>query len=248
MRSANCRLPGAFNESAGARTVNGVPEAPWSLALASKIALDEIFFATELASAAVVPLRQGRRVVAEMEQALDLFEQRGWLADPRRYHPKPPALSRVRISAGRFPGLAYRQLRFESDYEPHAGEPGRERWLGYAANRTAFAWLLQHRNALALALARAVTNLELKRLIGIGAGRWAVTIQKTVSVAAPIEEVFDFWSRYENFPRFMAHVRDVRRTPGGRAWWTVAGPAGVPVEVGPSAPCPRTGGRRPARR
>jgi len=49
-------------------------------------------------------------------------------------------------------------------------------------------------------------------------------------VAAPIEEVFDFWSRYENFPRFMAHVREVRRSGEGRARWTVAGPAGVPIE------------------
>ena len=79
-------------------------------------------------------------------------------------------------------------------------------------------------------LARALTNLPLKRLFGIGAGRWAVTVQKTITVAAPIEEVFDFWSRYENFAQFMAHVRAVRRTPEGRARWTVAGPAGVPIE------------------
>jgi hypothetical protein len=124
---------------------HGVPQAPWSLALASKVALDEIFFATELASASVVPLREGRRVVDEMAQAVDLFEQRGWLAEPRRYHPKPPALSRVRIGSARFPGLPYRHLSFESAYQPHPGEPGRERWLGYRANRTAHAWLLQHR-------------------------------------------------------------------------------------------------------
>jgi uncharacterized membrane protein len=79
-------------------------------------------------------------------------------------------------------------------------------------------------------LARAVTNLELKRLFGIGAGRQAVTVQKTIDVVAPIEEVFDFWSRYENFPRFMAHVREVRRIGPGRARWTVAGPGGVPIE------------------
>jgi hypothetical protein len=94
---------------------------------------------------AVVPLREGRRVADEVEQAIDLFDQRGWLADPRRYHPKPPALARAKLGPGRFPGLAYRQMRFESGYEPHPGEPGRERWLSYRANRTAHAWILQHR-------------------------------------------------------------------------------------------------------
>jgi uncharacterized membrane protein len=79
-------------------------------------------------------------------------------------------------------------------------------------------------------LARATTNLELKRLFGIGAGRRALTIQKTITVAAPIEEVFELWSHYESFPRFMAHVRNVRRSADGRARWTVAGPAGVPLE------------------
>jgi len=123
----------------------GVPDAPWSLALASKIALDEIFYATELASVPVVPLREGRRVVDETEQALDLFEQRGWLADPRRFHTRPPAIGRAKLRPGRFPGLDYRHLCVESGYEPHPGEPGRERWQGYEANRTAHAWILQHR-------------------------------------------------------------------------------------------------------
>jgi len=79
-------------------------------------------------------------------------------------------------------------------------------------------------------LVRATTNLQLKRLLGFGAGRSAITVQKTITVAAPIEDVFDFWSRYENFPRFMAHVRAVRRSSEGRARWTVAGPVGAPIE------------------
>ena len=32
-------------------------------------------------------------------------------------------------------------LTFESLYEPHAEEPGRERWLGYEKNRTVHAWV-----------------------------------------------------------------------------------------------------------
>lgn len=79
-------------------------------------------------------------------------------------------------------------------------------------------------------LARGVTNLELKRLIGLGAGRRAIVVHKTVTVNAPVQEVFEFWRRYENFPRFMAHLREVRRGGDGRSHWVAVGPAGVPIE------------------
>ncbi|HXG16934.1 MAG TPA: SRPBCC family protein [Calidithermus sp.] len=79
-------------------------------------------------------------------------------------------------------------------------------------------------------LTRAVTNLELTRLTGIGAGRRAVVLHKTITVQAPVDEVFAFWRRYENFARFMSHVREIRRGAEGRAHWVVAGPAGLPVE------------------
>lgn len=78
--------------------------------------------------------------------------------------------------------------------------------------------------------ARALTNLELRRLFGIGGGRRAVVVQKSIDVYAPVSEVFEFWSHYENFPRFMSRVREVRRLSDGRSRWSVAGPAGVPVE------------------
>ena len=58
-------------------------------------------------------------------------------------------------------------------------------------------------------LARALTNMEFKRLIGIGAGRRAIDFHKIINVAAPVENVFSFWSNYKNFPRFMTNVRDV---------------------------------------
>jgi uncharacterized membrane protein len=60
-------------------------------------------------------------------------------------------------------------------------------------------------------LARALTNMEFKRLIGIGAGRRAIDFHKIINVAAPVENVFSFWSNYKNFPRFMTNVRDYSR-------------------------------------
>lgn len=79
-------------------------------------------------------------------------------------------------------------------------------------------------------IARALANIEFRRLLGVGAGRRAVDIQKIISVAAPVEEVFAFWSNYENFPRFMRNVREVRDLGSKRSHWVVAGPAGAPVE------------------
>jgi uncharacterized membrane protein len=78
---------------------------------------------------------------------------------------------------------------------------------------------------------RAATNLEAKRMIGVGAGRRAVDLQKTIHVNAPVSTVFDFWRNFENFPQFMTHVRDVRATSvEGQSHWTIAGPANVPIE------------------
>ena len=77
-------------------------------------------------------------------------------------------------------------------------------------------------------LARAATNRDLASLLGFG--ERGITVQKTIHVAAPIGRVFDFWTDYQNFPRFMHNVRDVRRIAENRSHWVVAGPAGVPVQ------------------
>jgi uncharacterized membrane protein len=57
-----------------------------------------------------------------------------------------------------------------------------------------------------------------------------ITLEKTLLIQAPIEHVFDTWSRYENFPRFMSNVKRVRPLGGDRSRWTVRGPAGIGVE------------------
>jgi len=92
-------------------------------------------------------------------------------------------------------------------------------------------WVGAGLGLLGLGLAtRGVTNLPVTRLVGVGAGRRAVDVQKTVNINAPIGEVFSFFSRYDSFPQFMHNVRDVRDHGNGYSHWTVAGPAGVTVE------------------
>lgn len=65
---------------------------------------------------------------------------------------------------------------------------------------------------------------------GQGAAGERVMVDRVIHIAAPPEKVFDLWSKYENFPRFMSNVQEVRDLGGGRSHWVVKGPAGTSVE------------------
>ena len=86
------------------------------------------------------------RVTEEVREAAELFDARGWLAAPETYHTTPPALAVDEVRDRRVRGVQHRfeVLSFESGYEPHAGEPGRDRWLAYEGNAVVRAWMLRH--------------------------------------------------------------------------------------------------------
>lgn len=79
-------------------------------------------------------------------------------------------------------------------------------------------------------LSRSLTNKEMSRLIGLDSGRDAVEVHKILTIHAPVDEVYGFWSDYQNFPRFMSHLRDVRHTGPGRSHWIAEGPGGIAFE------------------
>ena len=56
-----------------------------------------------------------------------------------------------------------------------------------------------------------------------------IRVHRTMTIAAPVEDVYAFWSRFENFPRFMEHVLEVHAF-GDSSHWRVTGPAGIPIE------------------
>jgi len=79
-------------------------------------------------------------------------------------------------------------------------------------------------------IARAVSNRQIQDLVGVSP-RKGIFIQKTLTIDAPLERVFEFWAQFaENFPRFMSHVRQIQDQGSGRSLWKVAGPAGMAVE------------------
>lgn len=78
-----------------------------------------------------------------------------------------------------------------------------------------------------LLLARALTNLPLRRFFGLIRSARAIRFQKTINIHEPIEHVFQFWSNPENFSRIMNHVQEVKKIGENQFRWTVSGPAGT---------------------
>ena len=60
-----------------------------------------------------------------------------------------------------------------------------------------------------------------------GAG---IEFRKGVRINASVEQVFAFWQNYDNFPRFLSHLKEVRDLGDGRSHWIASGPAGTPIE------------------
>jgi uncharacterized membrane protein len=148
----------------------------------------------------------------------------------------------VRRQPGDLPGLQGAGRRRETrPHPPLAGPRLQELWspttrvlvgaagglvgLGGLALGGPAGWLLAAAGG--LLAARGATNMEFARLLGLGGGRRAIDVRKEITINAPVDEVFEFWSRFENFPKFMSHVKDVRDVGAGRSQWTVAGPAGT---------------------
>lgn len=101
--------------------------------------------------------------------------------------------------------------------------------LGYSALRMrGISALLAGLAGTGLAL-RGLTNLPLNRVFGLDSTPRVIEIQKSINIDAPVEEVFRLWTDFENFPRFMEHVQEVRRLGDGRLHWRVTGPAGSSV-------------------
>jgi len=79
-------------------------------------------------------------------------------------------------------------------------------------------------------LARAASNVPARKLVRLGRAQSGFSVEKTLLVRASAEEVWALWSDFESFPRFMAHLKEVRKLGDRRSHWVAVGPAGVSVE------------------
>jgi uncharacterized membrane protein len=79
-------------------------------------------------------------------------------------------------------------------------------------------------------LARGLSNQPLRSMLGGRGLERTIDFEKSIHIDASPDEVYDLWSNYENFPRFMSHVVEVRDMGGRRSRWVVRGPAGAEFE------------------
>lgn len=78
-----------------------------------------------------------------------------------------------------------------------------------------------------LLLLRSLSNIELKGFFGIGSGRRAVNIHKTINIKAQREELYEFWLNLDNFKRVLPDVKDIHFVRDNVYQWTISGPAGI---------------------
>lgn len=79
----------------------------------------------------------------ELDAAVAFYREAGWLDDPGCRHRRPPPPDDVQPE--RLQGIEL--ARFDSGWQPEAGEPGAERWLSLDANQQVPVRLLRHPGA-----------------------------------------------------------------------------------------------------
>lgn len=126
--------------------VRGAPAVAQDLRSAAHIGADEFIMAWFKLMARPPRGDAVARIVDELED----WEK--WLGkrrkrEPQSLHPRPPDLLKVESEDRQFFGLNYRHIRFDSGYAPDPQMPGQARWLSYADNQTAHAWILEHSGA-----------------------------------------------------------------------------------------------------
>lgn len=55
-------------------------------------------------------------------------------------------------------------------------------------------------------------------------------VEKTVTINKSVEELYGFWHNFENLPRFMKHLKEVKVYDNRRSHWVTSGPLDSSIE------------------
>ena len=82
--------------------------------------------------------------------------------------------------------------------------------------------------------AQVLTNKNLgslaNRITEVGGEGRPIHVRKSIQINAPVDQVYNLWSNFENFPRFMKNIDSIRDVGNNRSHWVVKGPVGSKVE------------------
>jgi hypothetical protein len=114
------------------------------IALNAGVAADEGMKLLWQLSAAVAARRSVGDIAKDLEAAAARHLELGWLEEPHRAHPTPPALEKPTVTETRITGAGQLEhLRYESEYQPQDPEI-RDAYLAQQRNRMAHAYLWRH--------------------------------------------------------------------------------------------------------
>jgi len=123
----------------------GKPHSRLTVRVRRDVLLDRAAFRLSSSMVKLPSPAEVERVFEETRTALELFEQRGWIAQPATYHEAPPKPSVIWSSRERSGSIRFASWKWEDGFVVRPEEPGAERFAGYARNRIARAAVLQHR-------------------------------------------------------------------------------------------------------
>jgi uncharacterized membrane protein len=76
------------------------------------------------------------------------------------------------------------------------------------------------------AIGRDTSSTDTREALG---GSGGVRVEASTTIYRPAQEIYTYWRQFDNLPRFMSHLQEVRDLGNGRSVWTATGPLGVPV-------------------
>jgi uncharacterized membrane protein len=92
-----------------------------------------------------------------------------------------------------------------------------QRWVTVIAAGAAMAYVIRN------ARDRSDTRAQL-------GGSRGILVDEAVTIKRPVSDVYRFWQRFDEFPRFMTHLVSVTTLGGGLSRWVAKAPAGTTVE------------------
>jgi uncharacterized membrane protein len=134
------------------------------------------------------------------------------------------------VEAGNIPALqgAPRQLNTRGEWTPSARLVAAGAGVVLVATGVRRSVLLEMAGS--ALVVRALANRPLRQVFGVG-DRFDVHVEKTITILAQTDEVYELAKRIDTLPKFLDHVRRVQIQDGNRerSHWVVDGPFGREV-------------------